>query len=128
MTLHNLKLVIIQLQESCTDAKSQSAKLRKENTRLKNEACKHEKFWHALWARQKGHDPCPDDFSQIPYPSPGLSSTLSSCMYFRPLFILNYFHFCYPTSFRFRLILSEEHELWFHSISSGCNKLLIFEI
>jgi len=73
----NLESVVIQLQESCTEAKSQSTELRKENTRLKNEAREREKFWRALWAQRKGHDPHPDDFSQMPYPSPSLSSSQS---------------------------------------------------
>ena len=44
---------------------------------MKNEAREREKFWRALWAQRKGHDPHPDDFSQIPYPSPSLSSAQS---------------------------------------------------
>lgn len=44
---------------------------------MKNEAREREKFWRALWAQRKGHDPHPDDFSQMPYPSPSLSSSQS---------------------------------------------------
>ena len=73
----NLESVVIQLQESCTEAKSQSTELRKENARLKNEAREREKFWRALWAQRKGHDPHPDDFSQMSYPSPSLSTNQS---------------------------------------------------
>jgi len=48
---------------------------------------------------------------------------------FGPLFILNYFHFLLSNfiSLSFSHFL-KEHKLWFHSISSGCNRLLIFEI
>ena len=77
VSVTNLESVVIQLQESCNDAKAQSTELRKENARLKNEAREREKFWRALWAQRKGHDPHPDDFSQIPYPSPSLSSAQS---------------------------------------------------
>ena len=73
----NLKSVVIQLQESCTEAKAQSTELCMESAWLKNEAREHEKFWRALWAQRKGHDPHPDDFSQMHYPSPSLSSAQS---------------------------------------------------
>jgi len=44
---------------------------------LKNEVHEREKIWCTLWAQRKGHDPHPDDFSQMPHPSLRLSSSQS---------------------------------------------------
>ena len=44
---------------------------------MKGEAREREKFWRSILAQKKGHDPNPDDFSQMPYPSPSISSAQS---------------------------------------------------
>ena len=63
---------ILGAQGSCTEAKSQSAELHKEDARLKNEA-------RSLGSTERTQ-PHPDGFSQIPYPSPSLWSTQSQLL------------------------------------------------
>lgn len=65
----NLEAVVIQLQDSCREAKAEAADLRAENTRLRMQKDEREKFWRALWSTKKtGQPDAPtDDFPLPPY-------------------------------------------------------------
>jgi hypothetical protein len=60
----NLESVVLQLQESCREAKTESAELRKENNRLRHNTREREKFWRTLWQQSRkngGHSDSPQD-------------------------------------------------------------------
>jgi hypothetical protein len=49
----NLESVVLQLQESCREAKTESTELRQENTRLRHTVREREKFWHTIWSQSR---------------------------------------------------------------------------
>ncbi|ESK88892.1 hypothetical protein Moror_13254 [Moniliophthora roreri MCA 2997] len=53
-TVTNLESVVLQLQESCRDARSEVQDLRQENNHLRHALRERENFWRAVWPR-KGH-------------------------------------------------------------------------
>ena len=64
----SLEAVVLQLQDSCRESRSDVTELRQENTRLRHEFREREKFWRALWqARKSG--PCPDADDLPPTPT-----------------------------------------------------------
>lgn len=68
----NLEAVVLQLQDSCREAKNDATELRSENARLRNEGRERERFWRALWqAKKTPHTPDTqtDDFPIPPYGS-----------------------------------------------------------
>lgn len=86
----SLESVVLQLQDSCREARSESADLRQENGRLlhaleshKHESREREQFLRNFWHSKKGagHDPSIDDlppppatFASVPQPNAGSSS------------------------------------------------------
>lgn len=62
----NLESVVLQLQESCREAKTEAAELRKENSRLRHGGRERDKFFHAMLAsrgKPNGRsDSHPEDF------------------------------------------------------------------
>ncbi|KAK7058949.1 hypothetical protein VNI00_001573 [Paramarasmius palmivorus] len=73
-TVNNLEAVVLQLQESCRDARNEVVELRQENNHLRHALRERENFWRAVWPR-KGHSANgePVDFP----PPPTLAVTLS---------------------------------------------------
>ncbi|CAL1695869.1 unnamed protein product [Somion occarium] len=72
-TVTNLEAVVIQLQDSCKDAKNDAAELRAENARLRLAHRERERFWRALWQAKNTGQPPPDapgDDYSIPSYSP----------------------------------------------------------
>lgn len=63
--------MVIQLQDSCKDAKHEAAELRAENARLRLAHRERERFWRALWQAKNTGQPPPDapgdDFSMPSY-------------------------------------------------------------
>ncbi|TCD71514.1 hypothetical protein EIP91_008895 [Steccherinum ochraceum] len=66
-TVTNLEAVVLQLQDSCRESKSEAADLKSENTRLRLEYREREKFWRALWHSKKTGQP---DASSEEFPMP----------------------------------------------------------
>jgi hypothetical protein len=63
---------VLQLQESCRDAKNEALSLDQENARLRHEFKEREKYWRALWSAKKaGQDVEPDELT------PNVASALS---------------------------------------------------
>lgn len=63
----SLESVVLQLQDSCREARSESGDLRQDNARLRHELREREKFWRALWqARKTGQAPESDDLPPLP--------------------------------------------------------------
>jgi len=63
----SLESVVLQLQDSCREARSDVTELRQENARLRHEFREREKFWKALWqTRKSGQSPGSDDLPPLP--------------------------------------------------------------
>ncbi|KAH7883603.1 hypothetical protein F5I97DRAFT_2041891 [Phlebopus sp. FC_14] len=66
-TVTSLESVVLQLQDSCREARSEAGELRQHNARLRHEIREREKFWRALWqARKTGQAPESDDLPPLP--------------------------------------------------------------
>lgn len=66
-TVTSLESVVLQLQDSCREARQEAGELRQDNARLKHELREREKFWRALWqARKTGQAPESDDLPPLP--------------------------------------------------------------
>ncbi|KAG2159880.1 uncharacterized protein EDB93DRAFT_1324392 [Suillus bovinus] len=66
-TVTSLESVVLQLQDSCREARSESGDLRQDNARLRHELREREKFWRALWqTRKTGQAPESDDLPPLP--------------------------------------------------------------
>ncbi|KAF5375103.1 hypothetical protein D9758_000259 [Tetrapyrgos nigripes] len=68
-TVTNLESVVLQLQESCREARAEAQDLRHENSRLRQALRDRENFWRAVWPRkgQSSDSDGPPSFnSQIP--------------------------------------------------------------
>ncbi|KAG1761002.1 hypothetical protein EDD22DRAFT_780408 [Suillus occidentalis] len=48
-TVTSSESVVLQLQDSCREARSEAGDLRQDNARLKHELREREKFWRAVW-------------------------------------------------------------------------------
>ena len=69
----SLESVVIQLQESCRESRSELVELRQENARLRHEHREREKFWRPLYqARKAGQASESDDLPTPPLSSPFL--------------------------------------------------------
>ncbi|KAH8120372.1 hypothetical protein DFH11DRAFT_1722170 [Phellopilus nigrolimitatus] len=92
-TVTSLEAVVVQLQDSCREARSEASELRQENTRLTSalETVKHEfrerdKYLRALWHAKKGSDdhhlddfpPPPPSFASVPNGSGTPTSSLGT--------------------------------------------------
>lgn len=63
----SLESVVLQLQDSCREARTEATELRQDNARLRHEFREREKFWRALWqARKTGQGPESDDLPPLP--------------------------------------------------------------
>ncbi|KAJ8084018.1 hypothetical protein AAF712_000908 [Marasmius tenuissimus] len=66
-TVTNLESVVIQLQESCREARHETQELRQENGRLRLQLKEREHFWRSVWSRRNQGDaeefPAPPTFS-----------------------------------------------------------------
>jgi hypothetical protein len=82
----SLESVVLQLQDSCREAKHEASELRQENSRIRHDFREREKLWKALWqTRKTSHGPESDDlpptppsFSPTHSQSSGMSSHLAS--------------------------------------------------
>ncbi|KAJ7487618.1 anaphase-promoting complex, cyclosome, subunit 4-domain-containing protein [Mycena galericulata] len=62
----NLESVVLQLQDSCREARSEAQELRQQNASLRHEYREREKFWRALWqSRKTGEN---DELPPLPQP------------------------------------------------------------
>ncbi|EGO02681.1 hypothetical protein SERLA73DRAFT_176033 [Serpula lacrymans var. lacrymans S7.3] len=69
-TVTSLESVVLQLQDSCREARSEAADLRQGNIRLRQDFRERESFWRALWqARKGGQVTEADDLDLPPLPS-----------------------------------------------------------
>ncbi|KAF9481413.1 hypothetical protein BDN70DRAFT_930916 [Pholiota conissans] len=73
-TVTSLESVVIQLQESCRDARNDALHQRHENARLRIQFRERERFWRSLCNSRNagGHAPETDDLPPPPSPSPYL--------------------------------------------------------
>jgi len=63
----NLEAVVLQLQDSCREARAEATELRQDNSRLRNAGREREKFWRALWQQtKKGSESQVDEFPPPP--------------------------------------------------------------
>ena len=62
----NLEAVVLQLQDSCREARAEASELRQDNSRLRNAGREREKFWRALWQTKKGSESQVDEFPPPP--------------------------------------------------------------
>jgi hypothetical protein len=62
----NLEAVVLQLQDSCREARAEANELRQDNSRLRNAGREREKFWRALWQTKKGSESQMDEFPPLP--------------------------------------------------------------
>lgn len=62
----NLEAVVLQLQDSCREARAEVNELRQDNGRLRNAGREREKFWRALWQTKKGSELQVDEFPPPP--------------------------------------------------------------
>jgi len=62
----NLEAVVLQLQDSCREARAEANELRQDNSRLRNAGREREKFWRALWQTKKGSESQVDEFPPPP--------------------------------------------------------------
>ena len=63
----SLESVVLQLQDSCREARQEAGELKQDNARLKHELRERERFWRALWqARKTGQAPESDDLPPLP--------------------------------------------------------------
>jgi hypothetical protein len=62
----NLEAVVLQLQDSCREARAEANELRQDNTRLRTAGREREKFWRALWQTKKGSESQVDEFPPPP--------------------------------------------------------------
>ncbi|KAI0257625.1 hypothetical protein BJV78DRAFT_1272572 [Lactifluus subvellereus] len=65
-TVTNLEAVVLQLQDSCREARAEANELRQDNSRLRNAGREREKFWRALWQTKKGSESQMDEFPPPP--------------------------------------------------------------
>lgn len=65
-TVTNLEAVVLQLQDSCREARAEATELRQENSQLKHAGREREKYWRALWQTRKGPESQPDEFPPMP--------------------------------------------------------------
>ncbi|KAI9454007.1 hypothetical protein F5148DRAFT_448857 [Russula earlei] len=66
-TVTNLEAVVLQLQDSCREARNEANELRQHNSRLRNAGREREKFWRALWQQtKKGSESQVDEFPPLP--------------------------------------------------------------
>lgn len=65
-TVTSLESVVLQLQDSCREARSGVSELRQENARLRHEYREREKFWRALQAKRSGQASDPDEIPPLP--------------------------------------------------------------
>ncbi|KAI0286968.1 hypothetical protein BGY98DRAFT_1086916 [Russula aff. rugulosa BPL654] len=65
-TVTNLEAVVLQLQDSCREARTEVNELRQDNSRLRNAGREREKFWRALWQTKKGSELQVDEFPPPP--------------------------------------------------------------
>jgi len=66
-TVTNLEAVVLQLQDSCREARAEANELRQDNSRLRNAGREREKFWRALWQQTKmGSELQVDEFPPLP--------------------------------------------------------------
>ncbi|KAF9489645.1 hypothetical protein BDN71DRAFT_1423534 [Pleurotus eryngii] len=66
-TVTSLESVVLQLQDSCREARTEATELKQDNARLRHEFREREKFWRALWqAKKTGHGPELDDLPPLP--------------------------------------------------------------
>ncbi|OAX42985.1 hypothetical protein K503DRAFT_766279 [Rhizopogon vinicolor AM-OR11-026] len=66
-TVTSLESVVLQLQDSCREVRSEAGDLRQDNARLRHELREREKFWRALWqTRKTGQAPDSDDLPPLP--------------------------------------------------------------
>lgn len=62
----SLESVVLQLQDSCREARSETQELRQQNASLRHEYREREKFWRALWqSRKTGEN---DELPPLPQP------------------------------------------------------------
>lgn len=82
----SLESVVIQLQESCRESRSELVELRQENARLRLEHREREKFWRPLYqARKAGQASESDDLPTPPLSSPFLAQVQPSSLAAAPL-------------------------------------------
>jgi len=62
----NLEAVVLQLQDSCREARAEANELRQDNSRLRYAGREREKFWRALWQTKKGSESQVDEFPPPP--------------------------------------------------------------
>ncbi|KAI0312627.1 hypothetical protein OF83DRAFT_1250170 [Amylostereum chailletii] len=72
-TVTNLEAVVLQLQDSCREARTEANELRQENIRLKQAGRERDSFWRTLWQTRKGESldgipPLPAVFGPPMYP------------------------------------------------------------
>jgi hypothetical protein len=65
-TVTNLEAVVLQLQDSCREARAEANELRQDNNRLRTAGREREKFWRALWQTKKGSESQVDEFPPPP--------------------------------------------------------------
>ncbi|KAG7099235.1 hypothetical protein E1B28_001100 [Marasmius oreades] len=75
-TVTNLESVVLQLQDSCRDARNEAQELRQENGRLRLQLKEREHFWRTVWSRKNQSDG--DDFPALPPGSFNGSLTVGS--------------------------------------------------
>ncbi|KAK0465163.1 uncharacterized protein EV420DRAFT_1637320 [Desarmillaria tabescens] len=80
-TVTNLESVVLQLQDSCREARAEAQELRQDNARLRHAFRERENLWRAMWPRKSGHGPDTDDPPPPPplsYPHPAINGHLGS--------------------------------------------------
>ncbi|KAG2093745.1 uncharacterized protein F5147DRAFT_720601 [Suillus discolor] len=66
-TVTSLESVLLQLQDSCREARSEAGDLQQDNARLRHELRERERFWRALWPAKKTEEaPESDDLPLLP--------------------------------------------------------------
>ncbi|KAI0271359.1 hypothetical protein BC834DRAFT_438519 [Gloeopeniophorella convolvens] len=65
-TVTNLEAVVLQLQESCRDARSEANELRQDNHRLRTAGRERENLWKVLWRTKMGSEAQLDDIPPPP--------------------------------------------------------------
>ncbi|KAJ6509555.1 anaphase-promoting complex, cyclosome, subunit 4-domain-containing protein, partial [Mycena vitilis] len=73
-TVTSLESVVLQLQDSCREARSEAQDLRQQNASLRHECREREKFWRTLWQSRKTGD----NDELPPLPQPILNSHMGS--------------------------------------------------
>lgn len=63
----SLEAVVLQLQDSCREARNEVTELRQDNARMRHELREREKLWRTLWqAKKTGQVPDADDLPPLP--------------------------------------------------------------